>query len=154
MNALLSRSRVLSNVRVANQQALLSMCASLLALGLGEEVEARVLDALTTREQLASTGLGEGVALPHGRIAGTDAARACFLMLQSPVEFGAPDGVGVDLVLALIVPEHFTDQHLQLLGQAAELFSNPEVVGELREAKDSADLFERLENYRLSVSAI
>jgi len=154
MNALLSRSRVLSNVRVANRQALLATCASLLALGHGEEIEARIFETLVAREQLASTSLGDGVALPHGRVAGADAPSACFLNLQSPVDFGAPDGHGVDLVLALIVPEHFTDQHLQLLAQAADLFSNPEVVQQLRSAKDSAELFERVEHYRLSVSTV
>ncbi|MEO7431778.1 MAG: PTS sugar transporter subunit IIA, partial [Dokdonella sp.] len=90
------------------------------------------------------TGLGHGVAIPHGRSAAIHEARAAFVRLASPVDFGADDQQGVDLVAALIVPAHFTDQHLKLLAELAELFSNNTLTDELRAAADAPLLLDVL----------
>ncbi len=76
---------------------------------------ATVTDNLFARERLGSTGLGHGVAIPHGRCARLTSATGAFLRLGEPVDFNAPDGQPVDLVFALVVPEHFPQQHLMLL---------------------------------------
>ena len=92
---------------------------------------------------MGSTAIGHGVALPHGRNEVFDEARAAFVRLRAPIAFGAMDDEGVDLVLALSVPSHFTHQHLQLLAEIAERFSDEGFRAALRGA-DDADALARL----------
>ncbi len=99
-----------------------------------------VRDALIARERLGTTALGQGVAIPHGRSASLEGARAAFVRLAEPIDFGAGDGQRVDLVAALVVPAQFTDQHLKLLAELAEMFSDPDTTGALRAAPDAAAL--------------
>jgi PTS system nitrogen regulatory IIA component len=80
--------------------------------------------SLAAREKLGSTGLGQGVAIPHGRIKGLKAARGAFARLKSAVPFDAPDGKPVSQVFVLLVPEQATDLHLQLLSELAQMFSD------------------------------
>ena len=81
-----------------------------------------VFDSLFAREKLGSTGLGRGIAIPHGRIKGLKQACGAFLRLAHPVPFDSPDGKPVSLLFVLIVPEQATEQHLQILSELAELF--------------------------------
>jgi PTS system nitrogen regulatory IIA component len=83
-----------------------------------------VVGSLTARERLGSTGLGQGVAIPHGRIKGLVEAKGAFLGLADPIAFDAPDGKPVAQVFVLLVPEHATEQHLQLLSELAQMFSD------------------------------
>lgn len=83
-----------------------------------------VFEALFAREKLGSTGLGHGIAVPHGRIKGLKEAKGAFVRLASPVPFESPDGQPVSLLFVLLVPEHATDQHLLILSELAELFSD------------------------------
>ncbi len=84
----------------------------------------QVFDSLFAREKLGSTGLGQGVAIPHGRIKGLRDAVAAFVKTDTPIPFDAPDGSPVNLIFVLLVPERATDLHLQLLGELAQMFSN------------------------------
>ncbi|MFA5824840.1 MAG: PTS sugar transporter subunit IIA [Gallionellaceae bacterium] len=84
----------------------------------------QVFDSLFAREKLGSTGLGQGVAIPHGRIKGLRDAVAAFVKTETPIPFDAPDGLPVNLIFVLLVPERATDLHLQLLGELAQMFSN------------------------------
>lgn len=95
--------------------------------------------ALIEREKLGSTGLGHGVALPHARIPGITAPMACFIKLDSPVDFGSPDGEPVDLIFGLFVPEKSNDTHLQILASVAERFNSDVTRSALRQA-NSAEL--------------
>ena len=83
-----------------------------------------VFEALFDREKLGSTGIGQGVAIPHGRIKGLKEAKGAFVRLSSPVPFESPDAKPVSLLFVLLVPEHATEQHLQILSELAELFSD------------------------------
>jgi len=83
-----------------------------------------VFDSLFARERLGSTALGQGVAVPHGRVKGLDQALAAFIRLEQPVSFDAPDGQPVTLLLFLLVPENATQQHLDILAELAQLMSN------------------------------
>ena len=83
-----------------------------------------VFDSLFARERLGSTGLGQGVAIPHGRIKGLKDALGAFLRLAQPVPFDAPDGKPVSLVFVLLVPEKATEKHLQILSELAQMFSD------------------------------
>jgi PTS system nitrogen regulatory IIA component len=83
----------------------------------------KVFDSLFARERLGSTGLGEGIAIPHGRIKGLKEAVAALVRLDEPVAFDAPDGKPVNLLLFLLVPEQATQQHLEILSEVAEMLS-------------------------------
>ena len=149
---LLTPARVLAGVSVSSKKRLLEQLAGLLAEGAGEETERRVFDSLCAREKLGSTGLGHGVAIPHGRTALPGAVGA-FLRLSEPIDFSALDGKPVDLVFALAVPEHFSGQHLLLLSQLAEMFSDPAFTARLREAPDDASLYALLADWQLAHAA-
>jgi len=84
-----------------------------------------VFESLFARERLGSTGLGQGIAIPHGRIKGLKQASGALLRLQSPIPFDAPDGRPVNLLFVLLVPEQATEEHLQILSEIAERFSDP-----------------------------
>lgn len=85
---------------------------------------ATVFDSLFARERLGSTALGQGVAVPHGRVKGLDKPLAAFVRLAQPVAFDAPDSQPVTLLLLLLVPETATQQHLDILAELAQLMSN------------------------------
>ena len=86
---------------------------------------ARVFDSLFEREKLGSTALGCGVAIPHGRIKSLREPVCAFVKTAAPIPFDAPDGQPVRLVFAMLVPEHATEVHLQLLSELAQMFSDP-----------------------------
>jgi len=98
----------------------------------------QVYDALFAREKLGSTGLGQGIAIPHGRIKGLKEAKGAFLRLAAPVQFDAPDGKPVDLLFILLVPEAATEHHLQLLSELAQMFSDRAFREQLSASPDAA----------------
>jgi PTS system nitrogen regulatory IIA component len=97
----------------------------------------QVYDALFARERLGSTGLGHGIAIPHGRIKGIKDAAGAFLRTRSPIPFEAPDGNPVNMIFVLLVPEKATDQHLLILSELAEMFSERDTRAGLAEAVDA-----------------
>jgi PTS system nitrogen regulatory IIA component len=100
----------------------------------------RVFDCLTAREQLGSTGLGKGVAIPHGRLRGLKRAAAAIVRLKNPIEFGSPDGQPVRLLVVLLVPEHATQQHLEILSELAQMLSEPSMREQLQTIAQPAAL--------------
>jgi PTS system nitrogen regulatory IIA component len=99
-----------------------------------------VYDSLFARERLGSTGLGQGVAIPHGRIKGLKEALGAFIRLAQPVAFDAPDAAPVTLVFVLLVPEKATEKHLQILSELAQMFSDKALRDEMTAAPDAAAL--------------
>jgi PTS system nitrogen regulatory IIA component len=99
---------------------------------------AEVFESLFARERMGSTGLGQGVAIPHGRIKGLKDALGAFVRLETPLPFDAPDGRPVDLVFALLVPEHATEKHLEILSELAQMFSDRALREALASAPDAA----------------
>lgn len=97
----------------------------------------QVFDSLFTREKLGSTGLGHGVAIPHGRIAKLRDATAAFVKTTQPIPFDAPDGQPVNLIFVLLVPERATDLHLQILGELAQMFSDTQFRNRLLSTNDT-----------------
>lgn len=99
-----------------------------------------VFDSLFDRERLGSTGLGQGIAIPHGRIKGLKEALGAFVRLAQPVPFDAPDGKPVNLVFTLLVPEQATEKHLQILSELAQMFSDRGLRDALAGASDAGTL--------------
>jgi PTS system nitrogen regulatory IIA component len=99
---------------------------------------ARVFDSLFDREKLGSTALGYGVAIPHGRIRTLKEPVCAFVRTATPIPFEAPDGQPVSLVFAMLVPEHATEAHLELLSELAQMFSDAGLREALGAAPDAA----------------
>ena len=135
LTELLSADRIVLLVEPIDRERVLDAAARLLA-DASPATTAAIGDCLRQRERLGSTAIGHGVAIPHGRSNAFEEVRAAFLRLQHPVDFDAGDGVPVDLVFAMAVPEHFTQQHLQLLSELAERFADPAFRTALRQAPD------------------
>jgi PTS system nitrogen regulatory IIA component len=104
------------------------------ALGVGR---GHVFDALFARERLGSTGLGHGIAIPHGRIKGLREAAGAFVRIRNPIPFEAPDGNPVNLIFVLLVPEKANDLHLQILSELAQMFSDKEMRTQLAALPDA-----------------
>jgi nitrogen PTS system EIIA component len=102
----------------------------------------QVFDSLFARERLGSTALGQGVAIPHGRIKGLKEALGALVRLAQPVAFDAPDGQPVSLVFVLLVPEQATEKHLQILSELAQMFSDKALREAMNQAPDAAALHE------------
>jgi PTS system nitrogen regulatory IIA component len=102
----------------------------------------QVFDSLFAREKLGSTGLGQGVAIPHGRVKGLRDAVAAFVKMQNPIPFDAPDGLPVNFIFVLLVPERATDIHLQLLGELAQMFSDKSFREKLQGADEPAAIYQ------------
>jgi nitrogen PTS system EIIA component len=101
---------------------------------------AQVFDSLFAREKLGSTGLGQGVAIPHGRVKGLRDAAAAFVKMQNPITFDAPDGLPVNFIFVLLVPERATDLHLQLLGELAQMFCDQAFREKLQATDDPVEI--------------
>jgi nitrogen PTS system EIIA component len=105
---------------------------------------AKVFDSLFARERLGSTGLGEGIAIPHGRIKGIEEAVAAVVRLAEPISFDAPDGKPVSLLIFLLVPEQATQEHLELLSEVAEMVSDAGLREALLTSQTSQMLYDTL----------
>ena len=109
-----------------SKKRLFEQLASLLATD-NEMPKDEIFNCLISREKLGSTGLGQGVAIPHGRSACVKEATGAFIRLPEAIEFESPDNMPVSLVFALIVPEESTSEHLAILSHLAERFSEKSI---------------------------
>ncbi|HEY0662415.1 MAG TPA: PTS sugar transporter subunit IIA [Lysobacter sp.] len=139
LDHLLSADRIAILAEPGDRDVVLDAAARLLG-NAAPGATAAIGASLRSREQLAATAIGDGVAIPHGRCAAVSEVRAAFLRLSRPVDFGAGDGRPVDLVLALAVPEQQVQQHLELLAELATQFGDPAFRGCLRNAPDLGEL--------------
>ena len=142
---LLPPEHVCAKLVASDKGHLLDHLAGLLARDANEK--RTIAAALLQREKLGSTGIGHGVAIPHARIEGITEVRAALIQLAKPMPFDAIDGQPVDLVAAMLVPEHSPEQHLHLLAELAELFSNAELTAAMRRAEDGSTLREELADF-------
>lgn len=111
-----------------------------------------VSENLFARERLGSTGLGHGVAVPHGRIKDLKTPLAAFVRLAEPIPFESPDGQPVSLLIFLLMPANVTQQHLETLSEIAEMFSDDTFRTALATDPDPASVFNKIISWRPSVS--
>lgn len=109
--------------------------------------EKDVLTSLINREKLGSTGLGHGVAIPHGRLNGLQSPVAAFLKLSTPIDYDAADGDPVDLVFGLLVPQDASSKHLEILAGIAEMFHDEAQVEKIRGCANAAELYQLMTGY-------
>ena len=136
ISQILPAERVFIDMPVSVQSDLFDRVGEVFARELGL-AKKHVVSALSQREKLGSTGLGQGVAIPHGRIKGLKDATGAFLRLAAPVPFDSPDGKPVALLFILLVPEVATEQHLQILSELAQHFSDRSCREALSKAPDA-----------------
>ena len=135
---------------VGSKKRALSILSELCA---GSDEHARTLfDCLLAREKLGSTGLGFGVAVPHGRTRATDHAIGSLILLDRAIDFDASDNQPVDILFGLFVPEESTQAHLKLLSQLAKVFSQPGARESLRKAGSAQMLFQRALQFHINES--
>lgn len=118
---IISPERILLDLDVGSKKRVFEQ-VGILAENQHGIARAKVFDALFDREKLGSTGLGQGVAIPHGRIKGLKEAVGFFIRMKEGIPFDAPDGKSVQLLFVLLVPDHASDLHLMILSELAELF--------------------------------
>lgn len=141
---LLSPERIRCDVHSSSKKRLLEIISRELARNSDDLRQREVFESLCARERLGSTGLGKGVAIPHGRVKGSQDVQASFIRLKKPLPFDAIDGEPVDLLFAIAVPENCNEDHLKLLAQVAELFSDPDLLMQLRAAEGPGKLLKLL----------
>ncbi|MDB5838628.1 MAG: ptsN2 [Herminiimonas sp.] len=113
-----------------------------------------VSDNLFARERLGSTGLGHSVAVPHGRIKGLKAPIAAFMRLAEPIPFESPDARPVNLLVFLLIPDHVTQQHLEILSEIAEMFSDDGFRTALASDPDAASVHARIVGWQPSLQNV
>jgi PTS system nitrogen regulatory IIA component len=150
---LLEPDRVVCDRETASKKRLLELASETLAKGSPDLTTAQIFDSLLGREKLGSTGLGHGVALPHGRSKIVQEPRLAVVRLSQGIDYDAPDSEPVDLIFALIVPEESTEEHLQILAMLAEMLANESFVTRLRTASNCQSLFSLLTDWKASNAA-
>lgn len=141
LSELLSPELTFCNVHGASKKRLLEVSAGLIADKVSDVSAGQIYEALIAREQLGSTGIGGGIAIPHCRIPRLSRTIGCLLKLQQPVDFDAIDKQPVDLLFFLLVPENTLSGHLEALKTVAERFSNAAWCKHLRASATNAELF-------------
>jgi nitrogen PTS system EIIA component len=131
---------VLANVKAQNKKQLLQELAQAMA-GLVAVDQRVILEVFNTREKLGSTGLGQGIAIPHGRLQGINRVYGLFARLATPVNFDSVDGEPVDLVFALVAPTHAGADHLTALARISRLLREPRTLAKLRGTDTAEGLY-------------
>jgi nitrogen PTS system EIIA component len=140
LDTIIDRQSVLASLRPQNKKQLLQELSQAMAARIA--VDHRVIfETLLKREKLGSTGLGQGIAIPHGKLATLSRVYGLFARLDQPIDFDAVDGQPVDLVFVLLAPEHAGADHLKALAKISRLLRDPAVVAKLRGTGDAEGLY-------------
>lgn len=138
---ILTSERIICNVNLSSKKAALETLSGVIASASTQVNEQAVFNSLLSRERLGGTGLGNGIALPHGRLKDGLSTIAAFIKLKQGVDYDALDHQPVDLIFALLVPEHSTEEHLQVLARLAEMFNKPEFLAQLRREESKEAIY-------------
>ena len=151
ISQLLPLSNVIVDLDVASKKRVFEQ-AGLLFENTNQIARSQVFDSLFAREKLGSTGLGQGVAIPHGRIKGLREAVAALVTMKEAIPFDTPDGQPVNIACILLVPEKATDKHLQILSELAQMFSDKQFRETLLHSKDAAEIHKLIVDWEPNVT--
>lgn len=140
---ILTAERTHMGAQCTSKKRLLEHISNVLAEQLDDAQSDDIFDRLIAREKLGSTGIGEGIAIPHSRLRECDDTLGALFVLKDPVDFDAIDRKPVDIVFVLLVPEEATEQHLQTLKMLAEKFNQEDFRNRLRQAQSDAELYQQ-----------
>jgi PTS system nitrogen regulatory IIA component len=128
-------------VPVSSKKRLLEKICQLASKELSDSNPTDLLDSLLNREKMGSTGIGNGIAIPHGRLNNTDKAIAVFLTTEQAIDFDAIDNKPVDIFICLFVPQNSTQEHLETLQSIAKLFSDRKTAKKVRKCTNQQEMF-------------
>ena len=138
---ILTPDRCYCRISGVSKKRLLTTISELIANNSASLESEQVFSALMSREQLGTTGLGTGIAIPHSRVPYCDEIIGALVTLDTPIDFDAIDSKPVDLFFVLIVPEVKTDEHVETLAKIAEMLNDEDFCYTLRHTQDSDDLY-------------
>ncbi|SON53728.1 Nitrogen regulatory protein [Hartmannibacter diazotrophicus] len=143
LSDLLTVDGVLPHLKAnSKKQALQEMAAK--AAAVTGRPEREIFDTLLQRERLGSTGVGHGVAIPHGKLVNLDKLVGVFARLDKPIDFDALDDEPVDLMFLLLAPESAGADHLKALARIARVLRDPDIAGKMRSTTDASKIYELL----------
>ena len=152
ISRLLPQSNVIVDLDVSSKKRVFEQ-VGLLFENNNSVARSEVFDSLFAREKLGSTGLGQGIAIPHGRIKGLKDAVGALVRMKQPIPFDAPDAQNVSIIFVLLVPDRATDMHLQILSELAQMFSEKPFREQLLAAPDAAGLHRLITEWQAHAAA-
>ena len=147
LKTILTASRCCCGVTGGSKKRLLTKVSELISADINYLPANTIYDALTARERLGSTGIGNGIAIPHCRVPKCREITGAFISLEKAIDFDAIDGKPVDLIFVLLVPDQETGDHLQVLSALAGLFQQDAFCKAARNARSHNDLYEAAISY-------
>lgn len=151
INHIIAPGRIKCLSGISSKKRALESLSKLLGQGAVETDPTDIFHQLVERERLGSTGLGHGVALPHGRLnfqsAKQETSIGCFIKLDQGIDFDSPDYQPADLLFGLLVPQQCTDEHLQILASLASMFSDTDFCNQLRNCETDEELYTLLSGW-------
>ncbi len=139
---ILSPERTIDGAPATSKKRVLEYLGNFLSQHIPHSSSEDIYEKLLARERLGSTGIGEGIAIPHCRLRQCDSTIAALLRLQEPIDYDSIDQKPVDLVFVLLVPEEANEEHLQTLSMIAEKFSKDTYRDSIRNAKNASDIYQ------------
>jgi PTS system nitrogen regulatory IIA component len=152
LNDLLTPQRVAVGMVASSKKRALEKISSLLHEGSLELDRNAAFQALIERERLGSTGIGNGIALPHGKLKGLRSPIGAFATLEREMDFDTIDGKPVRIIFALLVPENANEEHLQILSTLAATFSDSDFCGRLLTMESADEAYQALSDYHNTIS--
>jgi len=143
LSDLVKPDAIVSSLKANSKKQALQVLAGKAAALTGRD-EREIFETLVQREKLGSTGVGNGIAIPHGKLAGLDQIFGLFARTAKPIDFDAPDEQPVDLIFLLLAPEGAGADHLKALARIARLLREPGVIAKLRACADKSALYAAL----------
>lgn len=147
LSELITPERIICNLQAQSKKRALEEISERIATGVANVTTNEVFDSLLSRERLGGTGIGYGVAIPHGRLKNSSHAIGAFIKLQDAIDFDALDNQPVDLLFALLVPENSTEEHLQILASIASMFNDEQMREKLRQTNTSEEIYQLISDW-------
>ena len=141
LSEILTTSCTSCTVSITSKKRILEKISELAAMQVSDIDQDELLESLLTREKMGSTGIGNGIAIPHGRLRNTTKAVAVLVTTEKAIDFDAIDNRDVDIFIALFVPEESCKEHLDTLQNIAQLFSDKKMIKQVRKCNDNQTLF-------------
>ena len=141
LSNILTPNRCFCKMQGFSKKRLLKTLSTTLGESFNNLDENQIFDSMMAREQLGSTGIGNGIAIPHCRVPDCEEIIGCLITLDSHIDYDSVDGIPVDLIFVLIVPEENKDDHIRTLAIVAERFSSKSFCDALRQAQDDIELY-------------
>lgn len=148
ISELLTPDRTACNTPVQSKKRALEALSELIAKASTNVTANEAFESLLNRERLGGTGIGHGVAIPHGRLDSTKETIGAFIKLQNAVDFDALDNRPVDLLFALLVPENSTQEHLEVLANIAGMFSDENMRQKVRESDSGDEIYQLITSWK------